>query len=386
MIKVLVAVTSISHFRVPLYQELVSNKRIDYKIMASENSKEQSLKVASREDFVGDSELLRKWIVNDYILLPFGLVWHRGLVREVAKGGYDVIIMSGDSKHLAVWVAMLVQRVLGRKSMLWTHGLKKLDLGIKRRVRATFYSLADGLLLFGNRGKELVSELGVRKPIIRIVNNSLNYPVQKKLFDSISSDEIGLAREKLGVSEGAKVVVTTGRMSSRKRIDLLISALAELESSIKMHLVVVGDGPQLDALKDLSRSLGVVDKVSFVGPCYKEEELAYYMRAADLYVLPGDAGLSVIHGLTYGLPVITHDDLNTQGPEVEAIREGVTGSLYRAYDLSDLKKKIEHWLVMIEKEGFEVAGRCQAMVEENYTPSIQAGLIGNAVFEMVGSN
>src|SRR5690625_2059889 len=157
--------------------------------------------------------------------------------------------------------------------MLWAYGLKKLDLGIKRRVRATFYSLADGLLLFGNRGKELVSELGVKKPIIRIVNNSLNYPVQKKLFDSISSDEIGLAREKLGVSEGAKVVVTTGRMSSRKRIDLLISALAELESSIKMHLVVVGDGPQLDALRIFQGHLGLSIKFLLLARAIKRKSL-----------------------------------------------------------------------------------------------------------------
>ena len=43
-----------------------------------------------------------------------------------------------------------------------------------------------------------------------------------------------------------------------------------------------------------------------------------------------------IHALAYGTPVITHDDLDRQMPEVEVISEGLTGAFFKHGDVADL--------------------------------------------------
>ena len=41
-------------------------------------------------------------------------------------------------------------------------------------------------------------------------------------------------------------------------------------------------------------------------------------------VSPGNVGLTAIHSLTYGTPVLTHDNFNFQMPEAEAIEENIS--------------------------------------------------------------
>ena len=67
-------------------------------------------------------------------------------------------------------------------------------------------------------------------------------------------------------------------------------------------------------------------------------------------VSPGNVGLTAIHSLTFGCPVITHDNFTMQMPEFEAIKEGVTGSFFKENDPKDLTSKIEFWIGKNEEE------------------------------------
>ena len=44
----------------------------------------------------------------------------------------------------------------------------------------------------------------------------------------------------------------------------------------------------------------------------------------DITVSPDKVGLTAIHSMAYGRPVITHDNMDRQGPEVEAVIPGRT--------------------------------------------------------------
>ena len=43
------------------------------------------------------------------------------------------------------------------------------------------------------------------------------------------------------------------------------------------------------------------------------------------FVSPGNVGLTAIHSLSYGTPVLTHNNFNNQMPEVESIQPGFNG-------------------------------------------------------------
>ncbi len=83
------------------------------------------------------------------------------------------------------------------------------------------------------------------------------------------------------------------------------------------------------------------DNVWLFGPCYEEDVIGELIYNADICVSPGSIGLTAIHSLMYGTPVVTHNDLTTQGPEFEAIIEGYNGAFFEKDNVNDLCKKIK---------------------------------------------
>jgi glycosyltransferase involved in cell wall biosynthesis len=102
-------------------------------------------------------------------------------------------------------------------------------------------------------------------------------------------------------------ILFVGRLQARKRVDALLHACAEIEPMPR--LVIVGDGPEKEVLKALSRE--IFPAAEFVGARHGEE-LAPFFREADLLVLPGTGGLAVQEAMSYGLPIIVAQGDGTQ--------------------------------------------------------------------------
>ncbi len=61
---------------------------------------------------------------------------------------------------------------------------------------------------------------------------------------------------------------------------------------------------------------------------------------ASVCVSPGNIGLTAIHALSFGCPIITHNNFAEQMPEFESIKPSKTGYFYQQGDIADLKDKI----------------------------------------------
>jgi glycosyltransferase involved in cell wall biosynthesis len=105
-------------------------------------------------------------------------------------------------------------------------------------------------------------------------------------------------------------------------------------------LVVIGDGALKGSLQQLAGELHMSESVRWLGSFYEEDRLAPWFLIARCFVYPGAIGLSLIHALNYGLPVITHDQMRNHMPEIAALKPGVNGLLFRRNDPSDLAAKI----------------------------------------------
>jgi glycosyltransferase involved in cell wall biosynthesis len=131
-----------------------------------------------------------------------------------------------------------------------------------------------------------------------------------------------VTREALDLPDDAFVLVTVGRLIERKGLDRLLRAVAGLRPR-RFHLVVVGSGPQLEALRGLAAELGIADSVAFTG-WVSEEQKWRLLRASDAYVstsLHEGFGLVFIEGMAMGLPVVAPD----HGGQVDFLVDGVTG-------------------------------------------------------------
>ena len=87
--------------------------------------------------------------------------------------------------------------------------------------------------------------------------------------------------------------------------------------------------------------------------------------ASDLCVIPGNVGLSAMHALSAGIPVISHDNFDIQMPEFEAIIDGETGSFYEYENIDDLIKKIHNW-AFDEQKLLNARFHCREIIKKKY--------------------
>ncbi len=247
------------------------------------------------------------------------LTWQSGAVREAAFGNFDTYIFLGNGQWLSTWVAAVVARMRGRRVLFWTHGWTRRDRGMKRYLRVIFYRLANGLLLYGDRARSIGMELGFSSTSLYVMYNSLDFDKQQFLLSKQAADAGAAMRAELFGDPNVPMVIAAARLTTAKRFDLLIRAIGVVSRRHRpVNLLIVGDGPGEDRLHHLAFAEGV--RVAMVGECYDEERLALLFSAAAVTVSPGNIGLTCMHSLGYGVPVITHDDPEEQGPSTKPFR------------------------------------------------------------------
>lgn len=129
--------------------------------------------------------------------------------------------------------------------------------------------------------------------------------VEVTRFTSLDRERRKEGRHRLGLPVDASIAVAVGRFAELKRFDLAIGAIARLPES--WHLVLVGDGPEWDRLKQMVRALGLQPRVTFVGLVPDPER---YLQVADVYVLSSESeafGQVLLEAMACGLPVAAFD-------------------------------------------------------------------------------
>ena len=134
---------------------------------------------------------------------------------------------------------------------------------------------ADGLITVSAGLAERLAALGVPDSKVTVLRNG----VDPERFKPVSSGE-GAGDDR----KGSPLALSVGNLVPLKGHDLVISALPSLPG---LRLDIVGDGPERQGLEDLARSLGVADRVRFVGRVAHERMPEVY-SAADVLVLASE--------------------------------------------------------------------------------------------------
>jgi glycosyltransferase involved in cell wall biosynthesis len=110
------------------------------------------------------------------------------------------------------------------------------------------------------------------------------------------------------------LLVTAARLIHWKAIDLAIEAVATASRTIRVRLIVLQTGPEMDSLKALARRLGVEKQIEFKGRLPRLEDVYQEIARADALVHPAlheAFGQACLEALALGVPVIC---LNWGGP------------------------------------------------------------------------
>ena len=118
-------------------------------------------------------------------------------------------------------------------------------------------------------------------------------------------------------------MIFTGRLHPQKNLPLLLSAWTEVVRKSAANLILVGPGPDRRQLTDLAGSMGIADRVQFVGSVANPAD---YLRAADIFVLPSVAeGMSnsLLEAMATAFPCV----VSGIGGNTDLIVDGQTGRL-----------------------------------------------------------
>lgn len=318
----------------PKYRDefLKAGKRKGWSFAADRVSRDAAMEPAF--DALYDEKFFRlenKW------LGPF--LWQAGLVSLVLKKDWRAVILLGSPYYLTNLIVAGVCKVKGVPLFFWTHGARPASTPLKNLLMSFALAPADAVFVYGRNAVLQIAKRWLPAKKFVVVYNSLNVLAHR------NDAQFGLCERNFSEQKSVFTAIFVGRLVARKRLDLLIRAAGVVRSSGKvLRVVILGDGPELCVLQELVRSLGLSELVEFKGACYEEEHLKVEFEKCDFSVVPHAAGLSVLHAMAYGLPVITDDDYSAHGPEVEVLEDGVNCLIYRTGSLDGLVQAVDRMM------------------------------------------
>jgi len=136
-------------------------------------------------------------------------------------------------------------------------------------------------------------------------------------------------------------IIAVGYLLKRKGFDYVITAMQSVVAVSKsVHLDILGDGPQMNSLKQLTRELGLENFITFHGFVPQSEISSYYQNASIFINMSKSEGFATVclEAMAAGLAIVS----SRVGGFSDAIEDGVNGYLVEQEDSQMLAKRINY--------------------------------------------
>lgn len=303
----------------------------------------------------------------------------KGVWKLALKKEYENYLISWEPLNISLWIFLLLCKFQGKKVYSWQHGISKKKISKKFELLEKFsMSLKAGTFLYGHYARNNMIRLGFNPEKLHVIYNSLDYKRHLELRKSKRDQNIYLNH----FNNIDPVILFIGRLTPVKKLHLIIEAHKRLiKTNVPCNVVFIGDGDVKEQLELLIAKYNLKGRYLFTGALYDESIIANYLSSADVCVSPGNVGLTAIHCLSYGLPVIIHDNFETQMPEFEAIQEGVSGSFFEEDDIDSLTQTIKNWLQFSSIKRDEIRKKCYEIIDSKYNPLNQIKILNHSIFK-----
>jgi glycosyltransferase involved in cell wall biosynthesis len=189
-------------------------------------------------------------------------------------------------------------------------------------------TLLQGTLLARRMGRGIA----VSQAIATSLENELRWPPEKieVIRNGIEVERFQRSadrnlRRELAADSGDLVFLTVARLDLQKGVDVLLRAV---QSVYGARFVIVGAGDERMRLERAAETLGVRDRVLFLG---RRDDVPALLAASDAFVLPSlfeGTPLALLEAMAAGKPVVASAIPGTN----ELVADGETGLLVRAND------------------------------------------------------
>ena len=234
---------------------------------------------------------------------------------------------------------------------------------IKKRVRFIYplfrkiFTKADSIQAISNYLADWAKEMGARCFVVVIPNG-----VDVKKFMNEESGIVSYElKNKLGINDWDKVLITTSRLVEKNAVGDVIEAMKFLPENAKF--LILGTGPLEKNLRQTTDRLQLGERVKFLG-FIPHQELPAYLHISDIFIRPSlseGMGNSFIEAMAAGVPVIA----TLVGGIPDFLKDKETGLFCAVHDPKGIARKVTVLLRDQEIRSY-IIQNAQKLVSEKY--------------------
>lgn len=280
-------------------------------------------------------------VINSPLLEKKGLIFRKKIYSLIKKESPDYLVFYGNPREFSLTLLMVLLRLTGRK--FFVHGMFH-RIGAEKFSTKIYYRmvglLAYKLFSYSRKGAEVLRGLGVDQSKVKIIGTAINEKLIFKVKEAVTEKEIFDFKAQNNLLE-KKIVLQVVRLSKIKKPGYLINAAKKiLQNRRDILFILIGGGELFEEIQNEVARSSLGENVRMLGPIYDEATLAYWFKSADIFVMPTCIGLSAHHAFSYGLPIITDDDLVNQASEFDILYDGLNCKLYQHGSSDSLANEI----------------------------------------------
>lgn len=269
------------------------------------------------------------------------------LVAFMRQRGAEVwpLSVAGKGNLLApYWIARAARRMnadlintqLSSASLWGTLAGRLVGIPTVATVRALCqkwcYLFADRIIAVSEGVKDHLASQGLPRRRMAVVYNGIDV---ERFAAAPAAPE---AKRALGFDTEDLVIGVAAHLTKRKGHRFLLESSARLTKEFpRLRLLFVGEGPERDGLRQLSRGLGMESRVVFAG---YHDEIIPFMAAMDIVVLPAVGiegfGRVLVEAGAMARPVVT----TRVGGTAEIVQEGITGFVVEPWDCESMGDRL----------------------------------------------
>jgi len=338
MPKVLLITNIPTPYRIPLFNELsrqLTERNIDFKVIFGGLSYPRRKWKIDMSDCKFSYEVLNKSFINLYFL-KYGIFLYSGITRLLLKENPDLIITNGFSlSTMKVCFLKIFKKI---KYVIWSGAIVRhiqKDAFSKVLLRKLLVRYATSFISYGTKSKLYLEDLGANPNSVFIGINTV---------DTIFYNSNITSSNSVNIVDTKKHILCLGHITLGKKLDNIIHSIKYL-SYIRQDFVVdvVGEGPELENIINMSNAVGVRQYFNFTG--FKQKhEIPHYLSMAKCFLFPSEYdiwGLVLVEAMSVGIPCISSIHA---GATCDLIQDGVTGFAMDFSNHGEIAKKID-WIL-----------------------------------------
>ena len=308
--------------------------------------------------------------------------WHSHFKVDPGLGPDDVIVCAGNPRFLNIYPLTLAARRRGLPVIWWCQGWTPEASPTTTKIRHWLTRrFPDAVMVYTEKEAKGFVELGFSKDRTFFLNNTIDETLVQAAIDRVGAADLVDFKEREGL-EGRKLLVFCSRLTPKTRLLQSIDAVDRLRADHPdVLLAVIGDGALRKEAEAAVAARDLAKNVRFLGAMFDEDQLAPWFLSAQCLLYPGPIGLSLLHAFAYGLPVVTHDNLRNQNPEIAALEPGANGLTFKEGDIADFSSALGR---ILADPAFQktLSNQAKTTAHRDYTMAAMVRNFENAVLAM----